>query len=127
MEMVDNIQFAFLDILHKITWMDEKTRIAAINKAKSLTVHIGYPDELLDNKILEEYYSDLDVNEENYFENVIKLAQYKLDLAYNKLRKPINKTAWEQRSMPGVANAFYSPVENSIRKSKRVLLSGKPF
>lgn len=119
-DMVNNIRHIFLDILHKITWMDEQTKKSAIEKAKTLTVHIGYPDELTDTKLLEKYYSEISMDEDNYFNNVIQLAQYKINYAFNKLREPVNKTSWEQRSMPAIANAFYSPIENSIRKYKEI-------
>lgn len=54
--MVKDIQLEFKDILHKIDWMDDVTRKAALEKAESMTTHIGYPDELLDDKKLEEFY-----------------------------------------------------------------------
>lgn len=56
-EMVADIRAEFLDILNKVDWMDEQTRKNAIDKAKSMSTHIAYPDELLDNKKLEEFYS----------------------------------------------------------------------
>lgn len=40
-EMVDDIRSAFIDVLNNVTWMDEKTRVEAIKKAKLLTSHIG--------------------------------------------------------------------------------------
>lgn len=116
LDMVDNIRNAFIGILNKITWMDEKTRKAAIDKANELSVHIGYPDELINTTVLEEYYSNLDMKDDDYFGNAIRLAQFKMDFAFSKLREPIDKNAWYLHSMPAVTNAFYSPVENSIRK-----------
>lgn len=56
-EMVTDIQTEFIDILKKVEWMDEVTRKNALDKAASMTSHIAYPDELLDDKKLEEFYS----------------------------------------------------------------------
>lgn len=120
--MIKNIQSVFLDMLYKNTWMDEKTKKAAIDKANALSIYIGYPNELTDINTLEKYCSELEIKADNYFGNVIRLAQYKLNYAFKKLRDPVNKTSWEQRSMPAVTNAFYSPVENSIRKRERTLV-----
>lgn len=54
--MVSDIRTEFEDILKTVEWMDEKTRANAIDKAKSMSTHIAYPDELLDDKKLEEFY-----------------------------------------------------------------------
>lgn len=55
-EMVADIRAEFEEILKKVDWMDEHTRKNALDKAKSMATHIAYPDELLDNKKLEEFY-----------------------------------------------------------------------
>lgn len=54
--MVSDIRVEFEEILKNVDWMDEKTRINALEKAKSMSTHIAYPDELLDNRKLEEFY-----------------------------------------------------------------------
>lgn len=56
MEMVSDIRAEFEEILNEVDWMDEKTRANAIDKARSMSTHIAYPDELLDNRKLEEFY-----------------------------------------------------------------------
>lgn len=58
-EMVADIREEFEDILHKVDWMDEKTKQNALDKAKSMSTHIGYPDEMLNDKKLEEFYGDV--------------------------------------------------------------------
>jgi len=40
------------------------------------------------------------------------------DYSFNKLRLPVNKTDWVRHARPAVVNAFYSSLENSIRKFK---------
>lgn len=56
-EMVADIRAEFEEILMKVDWMDEDTKQNALDKAKSMATHIAYPDELLDNNKLEEFYS----------------------------------------------------------------------
>lgn len=118
-ELVDNIREEFIDILHKITWMDDATRNAAIEKAKALTKHIGYPNELADNKKLEEYYRELELEPDNLLINVLRLNVFDTNYAFNKLREPVNKTDWVTHSKPALVNALYSSLENSIRKYNR--------
>lgn len=116
-DLVENIRDEFINILHEVSWMDEKTREEAIKKAKSLTTHIGYPNELADNNNLEEYYRDLEIEPDNLLLNTLRLTVFQTDRVFNKLRKPVNKTDWETHSKPSVVNAYYSSIENSIRTS----------
>lgn len=116
-DLVENIRDEFINILHEVSWMDEKTREEAIKKAKALTTHIGYPNELADNNNLEEYYRDLEIEPDNLLLNTLRLTVFQTDRVFNKLRKPVNKTDWETHSKPSVVNAYYSSIENSIRTS----------
>lgn len=96
--------------------MDEETRMNALNKAAAMVSHIAYPDELLDNKKLEEFYSRLDLSSDDYFGNVLNLTIFGTNFSFNRLRKPVNKTEWITHGRPAVVNAFYSSIENSIRE-----------
>ena len=116
LEMVKGIHDEFLAILGKVDWMDEETRMAALDKAKAMTTHIGYPDEIMDNAKLEEYYKDLEINPDTYLESVLNMNVFGTDYAFNKLRKPVNKTDWVSHARPAIVNAFYSSIENSIRE-----------
>lgn len=114
-DLVDNIRDEFINILHDVSWMDEETREEAINKAKALTTHIGYPNELADNNKLEEFFSDLEMEPDNLLLNTLRLAVFDNDYQFNRLRKPVNKTDWVTHSKPALVNAVYSSLENSIR------------
>jgi neprilysin len=116
LEMVNSIREEFENILKTIPWMDSKTRGAALLKAQNMVTHIGYPDELMDDKKLVEYYKDVKVDEKKFLESVLSIKAFEADLAYKKLRKAVNKTDWETHSKAAVVNAAYSPIENSIRE-----------
>uniref|UniRef100_A0A1B0DA99 Peptidase M13 N-terminal domain-containing protein n=1 Tax=Phlebotomus papatasi TaxID=29031 RepID=A0A1B0DA99_PHLPP len=73
LEMVNGIRTEFQKILTTVPWMDDKTRKAAIAKAKAMTTHIGYPDEIMDNSKLEEYYKDLNIDPAKYLESVLAM------------------------------------------------------
>lgn len=113
--MVENIRDEFISILNDVDWMDEKTRQEAIKKAKALTAHVGYPNELADNNKLEEYYHNLEIEPDNLLLNTLRLNVFNTDHSLSKLREPVNKTDWETHSKPAVVNAYYSSLENSIR------------
>ncbi|KAI8129853.1 hypothetical protein FF38_13123 [Lucilia cuprina] len=115
LEMVNNIRGVFNQILDEVQWMDDMTKQEAKRKLHSMTTHIGYPDEMLDNDKLEEYYRKLDIDPDKYFESFLKMNVFGTDYSFNKLRLPVNKTDWIRHARPAVVNAFYSSIENSIQ------------
>lgn len=116
LEMVDSIKEEFQKILQLVPWMDESTREAAIKKAKKMIAHIGYPDELMDDKKLIKYYTNLTIGEGKYFESILNVSKFDSEKTMKSFRNLVNKTDWETHSSVAVINAFYNPLENSIRE-----------
>jgi neprilysin len=115
-QMVESIQEEFQKILENVTWMDDSTRAAAMKKAKAMIAHIGYPDELMNDTKLVEFYDDLTLDDSKYFESVLNVSRFDNMKTMKNLRKAVNKTDWESHANVAVINAFYNPLENSIRK-----------
>lgn len=59
LEMVKYIHSEFLQMLGENEWMDKKTIDHAIEKAKTISTHIGYPDQLLDDDKVGELYENV--------------------------------------------------------------------
>lgn len=114
-DLVNTIREEYVKILSEVSWMDEVTRAAAIEKAESMTSHIAYPDELTDNNKLEEYYDSLELEPDTLLQNVLRVRTFQDNHIIQKLRKSVNKTDWLTHTMPATVNAAYSPLENSIR------------
>lgn len=103
LELVNSIKEEFVTTLKTLPWLDDKTKTAALHKIEKMIAYIGYPDELLDDEKLVEYYDELNFDELKNF-------------AFRKLRKPVTKTDWITHSITTSVNAFYSTFENSISK-----------
>ena len=91
-------------------WLNEKTKEKAIKKLSTLTVHVGYPDEL------PPYYDQFEIKGYDEGSNLIleKLKMTKIINQYNfeKYNKEPNKNIW---GMPAsMVNAYYSPTNNQI-------------
>ncbi|XP_012252045.2 neprilysin-2 isoform X2 [Athalia rosae] len=114
-EMVADIRRQFTKILEKVEWMDETTRRSALEKAAAMSTHIAYPDELLDDKKLEEFYANLELSPDDYIGSILNLTLFGTEYSFEKLRKPVNKSEWISHGRPAVVNAFYSSIENSIQ------------
>lgn len=71
------IRSEFLNILEDVDWMDDKTKKSAVDKAGSMATHIAYPQELLDNEKLKEFYSEVTSQKKitNLFPILVKLAK----------------------------------------------------
>ncbi|XP_034935732.1 neprilysin-2-like isoform X2 [Chelonus insularis] len=115
LEMVSDIRSQFNKILQTVDWMDEETRKSALDKAASMTTHIAYPDELLDDSKLEKFYEKLEFDDGNYLDCILNLTLFGTEYSFSKLRKPVNKSDWITHGRPAVVNAFYSSIENSIQ------------
>ncbi|XP_076662918.1 M13 family metallopeptidase neprilysin 2 isoform X4 [Andrena cerasifolii] len=114
-QMVADIREEFTKILEKVEWMDEETRKSALDKAASMSSHIAYPDELLDDTKLEEFYEKLELTSDNYLKGILNLTLFGVEYSFGKLRKPVNKSDWITHGRPAIVNAFYSSIENSIQ------------
>ncbi|XP_049801090.1 neprilysin-2-like isoform X2 [Schistocerca nitens] len=113
LEMVDDIRREFLRTLRQLDWMDEGTRKKALEKAKSMVAQIAYPDELLDDRMLDHFYEKLEINPTLYLESMLNVTKFLTNYSFSQLRQPINKTEWIIHKTTDV-NAAYDPVENSI-------------
>lgn len=82
-DVVEDIRGTFIDFLSTVPWMDGETREAATKKAKAITTHIGYPNELADNNKLEEYYSDIEIDADNLLLNTLRLTAFYFDRSLN--------------------------------------------
>lgn len=60
-DMVRHIKDEFKNILMKLDWMEENTRKSALEKANAVVDHIAYPDELLDDRKLEEVFASVNI------------------------------------------------------------------
>jgi len=92
------------------SWLNEKTKEKAIKKLSTLSVHVGYPDELppyYDKFEIAGYEKDSDLIKEKL--NMTKIVN---ELDFEKYNKAPNKNIW---GMPAsMVNAYYNPSNNQI-------------
>ncbi|CAF4830699.1 unnamed protein product [Rotaria sp. Silwood1] len=114
LEMIGNIRNSFINIVDQSSWMDNTSKVQAIEKAKSMGKQIGYPDYLAssnDTKLENDYAAY--VFNSSHIYNVFKMLQIKSIENFQFLRKPIDRKAWGSLP-PSVVNAFYEPSLNQI-------------
>ncbi|XP_022190551.2 neprilysin-2 [Nilaparvata lugens] len=114
-ELVRRVRMEMYKTLEHVEWMDEKTRATALEKAKAMTTHIAYPDELLDDKKLIEFYKKLEIGTDDYYVAALNMTKFATEFRFSRLRDPVNKTEWIAHGRPAIVNAFYNSIENSIQ------------
>ena len=104
--MVENTIKAFKKRIAALHWMDEQTKMKAIEKLEKLTIKIGYPDQWED-------YSKMNIERGNsYFENLLAISQWAFRKNISEINQPVDKTKWFLP--PQVVNAYYNPSYNEI-------------
>jgi len=68
-DMVENIRNAMIKRIQELEWLDESTRKYAIEKALKIKYILGYPDSILNNEALYNYYKPL----ENIHDDILSL------------------------------------------------------
>ncbi|KIH65967.1 hypothetical protein ANCDUO_03705 [Ancylostoma duodenale] len=120
--MIDDLMEAFHEMLRANDWMDTKTKavsafflfgLSAIDKANKMLRHIGYPDFILHDEKLDDYYSGLHVRlSDSYSQMVEKLLRWDLEYEFKRLIKPVDRNEFELN--PAEVDAFYERTSNSI-------------
>ena len=113
-KMTVKIREEFKDMLDNLDWMDAETKRRAHKKADLMTPNIAYPKEILDDKLMAEFYDGLVLPKVSYLKNFLQLKTWISKYYANEFRKPIDKKSWKTHGGAAIVNAFYSPSENSI-------------
>ncbi|MFT5684653.1 MAG: putative endopeptidase [Myxococcota bacterium] len=101
LEMIGGIQDAFEAGLPALSWMDDATRAAAIEKKSLLRNKIGYPDVWRD-------YSALTVTGEAHTANALAARRFESDRQIIQIGETVDLEEWLM-SPPSV-NAYYHPI-----------------
>ena len=114
LDMTQYLRRSFAKILDDVNWMDNETKNKARKKLTKMKEHMAYPDELLYNEKVDEVYSALDPDEEDYVGNTLKNLKH-LD-QYNdlQLREVVDPEDWRDWQSAASVDANYMPWKNTI-------------
>ena len=94
--------------------MDCETKKRALDKAQSIASYVGYPDELLDDKKIEEFYKNLEITDDDYYQASLNLCSFHLSSSLSRYRESVNDGKWISHSEYRIPNVVYSLTKNSI-------------
>jgi putative endopeptidase len=105
LRIVKAIEGALDQDIRNLTWMTPQTKTQASAKLHSILDKIGYPDKWRD-------YSALEIQPDNYLENVHRATAFEFNRWVQKIGKPIDRFDWAMT--PPTINAYYDPQFNTI-------------
>ena len=104
-QIVDNLLAAYQKRIAVLEWMSPETRQAAIRKAQTVKVKIGYPDRWKD-------YSALTIEPGDAYGNRKRLSVFETTRQVSRLNGPVDRDEWSQG--PQTVNAYYRADFNEI-------------
>ncbi|KAK0081181.1 hypothetical protein PV325_012626 [Microctonus aethiopoides] len=120
-QILTNIQTQLHNLLGKIEWMDEETKQNSLRKADTITSTIAFPDELLNDEILENYFRSLKVNCDNFLDCYLNSYAFAVERTLGRLKQPIDQTSWLNNMFVTENQISYSPNDNKITISLEML------
>jgi endothelin-converting enzyme len=114
-QIVSDIKERFIFTLDETQWMTPQVRQLGTKKVANIVQKIGYPTKspnLTDPDDVKDYYKDLEISNETFFENSLLMARFSVQQEWAKLGKPTNRDEWAMTA-PTV-NAYYNPPGNEI-------------
>lgn len=111
--MIAGITDSFKSEFKNLAWMDLETVAAANDKADRVARKLGYPDWIMNETAVSEYYTDLKIAEGDYFTNVMEARRWDNHRNYQDLLlAEVDRARWEMN--PPTVNAYYSPSNNEM-------------
>jgi putative endopeptidase len=104
-QLVANLIEAYRRSITDLDWMTAETKDSALDKLAKFRPHIGYPTKWRD-------YSSLVITREDLIGNVMRVADFEVNRALNKIGQPIDREEWLMT--PQTVNAYYHPLKNEI-------------
>ena len=104
-QLVANLIEAYRRSITDLDWMTAETKDSALAKLAKFRPHIGYPTKWRD-------YSSLVIRRDDLIGNVMRVADFEVNRALNKIGQPIDREEWLMT--PQTVNAYYHPLKNEI-------------
>ncbi|KAJ6488601.1 Metalloprotease [Mycena vitilis] len=113
-KVITDIVDSFKASLPNVPWLDKTSADAAAEKADAIRVKVGYPisPDTRDPASILRYYSNVKVDEDTYFDNLLFAAGSDSFKAWSKLGAQRNLNEWEM--WPSMVNAYFNPPVNEI-------------
>ncbi|MDX5983725.1 M13 family metallopeptidase [Sphingomonas echinoides] len=104
-ELIGDLRGALGERLKANSWMDAKTKAAALAKLDKFDPRIGHPVKYID-------YASLKIDRGDLLGNAMRSGEFQHQLDLDRLTKPVDRSLWDMT--PQTVNAYYNPLSNQI-------------
>ncbi len=104
-ELIGDLRGALGERLKANSWMDAKTKAAALAKLDKFDPRIGHPVKYID-------YASLTIDRGDLLGNAMRSGEFQHQLDLDRLTKPVDRSLWDMT--PQTVNAYYNPLSNQI-------------
>eukprot|EP01119_Soliformovum_irregulare_P018395 TRINITY_DN5625_c0_g1_i1.p1 TRINITY_DN5625_c0_g1~~TRINITY_DN5625_c0_g1_i1.p1 ORF type:complete len:682 (+),score=226.40 TRINITY_DN5625_c0_g1_i1:3-2048(+) len=116
LELIEDVREGFQRNLAEISWMDNSTKAATLQKLLAIKSKVLYPDTWLT-------YDGVNLIPGKPYDNAMTILKYLINLNFQQVDKPVDKNDWLMT--PQTVNAYYNPTNNEIVIPAGIL--GMPF
>ena len=124
-KMVGYLRKAFKQMVEQNDWMDTDTKEEALKKLQKMNQFIAYPDEILSKEHLDRIYDGLEMEQDSYLDNAMKLRGHMENFLSGQLHEPLDPLDWREHKLVAVVNALYNLDLNAMEFPAGFL--GDPF
>lgn len=111
MTMLENIRDAFNNLVRQTTWMDEATKRVTLAKSMAMKSLVGFPEWILEQGKLDNYYEGIVLCNETHLENLVQLLTWQMKEKFKKWKQPDD---FDWATTPTNVNAFHTFQANAI-------------
>ncbi|XP_051172592.1 neprilysin-2-like isoform X2 [Leptopilina boulardi] len=117
-EIFNNIKEEFGNILRTLNWLDDTTKENLLEKLMSIRALIGYTDELLDDRKIDEFYQNLEITDGDHVESMLNLTLFNENYLLGLWKKPVNTTSWNFNVSPVIVDTYYELNTDSLYQAE---------
>lgn len=111
--LISSLKESFIKGVHKQTWLDHDTKVMCEEKVTSMGNKIGFPRYILDPLQLDADYTGLDIAEDHFLDNILKINRYEEIKDLSKITRTVDKER-DWFVQPLVVNAYYEGSGNTV-------------
>ncbi|XP_035204573.1 neprilysin-1-like, partial [Stegodyphus dumicola] len=111
--LISSLKEAFVRGIKQQSWLEHDTQILCEEKVAAMGTKIGFPRYILDPVQLDTDYSGLEISEEHFLGNILKMNRYEVIKELTKMTRTVDKER-DWFVQPLVVNAFYEATGNAV-------------
>ncbi|CAJ0606367.1 unnamed protein product [Cylicocyclus nassatus] len=113
LKLIHSLQKIFREMLLSSDWLNHQSKLLAVDKLKKMVRNSAYPDIVLSDEKLDDYYKGLDIDAASTYSEMLEIAmKWTVDDGFKRLLKPPDRCEFDSSVLR--VNAYYSANLNSI-------------